>query len=102
MKFESEQQKETQDRLNKLSTSVQEDKQRLAELEGEKNQLLIDKQRISDEITEKLEKLGRIKKEFDVKTDAVNSAKKQYSQLSKEIDKMMKEIINKVKIIFIL
>ncbi|RHZ63251.1 hypothetical protein Glove_330g45 [Diversispora epigaea] len=95
LKFESEQQKETQDRLYKLNTSIQEDKQRLIELEEEKIQLLRDKKRISDEITEKQEKLNEVKKEFDIKTDAVNLAKRQYSQLSKEIDKMMKENINK-------
>ncbi|CAG8553805.1 6587_t:CDS:10 [Diversispora eburnea] len=76
LKFESEQQKETQDRLYKLHTSIQEDKQRLVELEEEKNQLLRDKKRISDEITEKQEKLNEIKKEFDIKTVAESDIEK--------------------------
>ena len=96
LKFESEQRKEAEDRLNKLGAAIANDTERLTQLEREKEQLLRDKRLISDQIAEMENALNEIKESFDEKTDAVNVAKRKLSQITKEIERMMKEIVNKV------
>jgi predicted nucleic acid-binding Zn-ribbon protein len=96
LKFESEQKKEAEDRLNKLETAIANDTDRLTQLEQEKEQLLRDKRLISDQISGMQNTLDEIKESFDEKTDAVNAAKRKLSQVTKEIERMMKEIVNKV------
>ncbi|RIA97440.1 condensin complex subunit SMC1 [Glomus cerebriforme] len=95
LKFESEQRKEAEDRLNKLEVAITNDTERLFQLEREKEQLLRDKRLISDQIAEMQNELNKIKESFDEKTDAVNVAKRKLSQVTKEIERMMKEIVNK-------
>ncbi|CAG8711016.1 20828_t:CDS:10, partial [Racocetra persica] len=53
LKFETEQKKETEDRLNRLESTIQDESDRLSQFKDEKKQLLDDKKRISDEISEK-------------------------------------------------
>lgn len=96
LKFESEQRKEAEDRLNKLEAAIKNDTERLTQLGQEKEQLLRDKKLISDQIAEAQNALNEIKESFDEKTDAVNVAKRKLSQITKEIERMMKEIVNKV------
>ena len=88
--------KEAEDRLNKLETAIANDTERLTQLEQEKEQLLSDKRLISDQISGMQNALDEIKESFDEKTDAVNVAKRKLSQITKEIERMMKEIVNKV------
>ncbi|CAB4426787.1 unnamed protein product [Rhizophagus irregularis] len=95
LKFESEQRKEAEDRLNKLEAAIKNDTERLTQLGQEKEQLLRDKKLISDQIAEAQNALNEIKESFDEKTDAVNVAKRKLSQITKEIERMMKEIVNK-------
>ncbi|CAG8691932.1 10774_t:CDS:10, partial [Racocetra fulgida] len=95
LKFETEQKKETEDRLNRLESTIQDESDRLSQFEDEKKQLLDDKKRISDEISEKQRVLSEIKNEHEVKTAAVTSSKRQLVQISKEIDRLMKEIVSK-------
>jgi predicted nucleic acid-binding Zn-ribbon protein len=100
LKFESEQRKEAEDQLNKLGAAIANDTERLNQLEQEKEQLLRDKRLISDQIAEMQNKLNEIKESFDEKTDTVNVAKRKLSQVTKEIERMMKEIVNKVFFFF--
>ncbi|CAG8505933.1 15264_t:CDS:10 [Funneliformis mosseae] len=95
LKFESEQRKEAEDRLNKLEAAIVNDTKRLTQLEREKEQLLRDKKLISDQISEMQDALNEIKESFDEKTVVVNEAKRKLSQVTKEIERMMKEIVNK-------
>ncbi|CAI2190961.1 2319_t:CDS:10, partial [Funneliformis geosporum] len=95
LKFESEQKKEAEDRLNKLEAAIVNDTKRLTQLEQEKEQLLRDKKLISDQISEMQNALNEIKESFDEKTVIVKEAKRKLSQVTKEIERMMKEIVNK-------
>ncbi|CAG8495652.1 5119_t:CDS:10 [Dentiscutata erythropus] len=94
LKFETEQKSETEDRLNRLESTIRDEADRLSQLEDEKKRLLEEKRRISDEISEKQRILSEIKSEYDVKTAAVTSSKRLLVQVTKEIDKLMKEIVN--------
>ncbi|RIB12204.1 cohesin complex subunit psm1 [Gigaspora rosea] len=95
LKFETEQKAETEDRLNRLESAISDETDRLSQLEDEKKQLLEEKRRISDEISEEQRVLSEIKDEYNVKTATVTSSKRLLAQISKEIDKLMKEIVNK-------
>ncbi|CAG8779525.1 4083_t:CDS:10, partial [Gigaspora margarita] len=95
LKFETEQKAETEDRLNRLESAISDETDRLSQLEDEKKQLLEEKRRISDEISEEQRVLSEIKNEYNVKTATVTSSKRLLAQISKEIDKLMKEIVNK-------
>nr|CAG8547000.1 14574_t:CDS:10 [Entrophospora candida] len=95
LKFESEQMKETKDRLNKLEHTIKTEAEKLGTFEIQKEQLLRDKQRINEEITIMQGRMNEIRNVYDSKTEIVNNVKKKLSQVSKEIERSSKENFNK-------
>ncbi|CAG8591189.1 9826_t:CDS:10 [Paraglomus occultum] len=93
--FETEQLKETADRLQKIREFMSNDKKLLANFERRRNAMLADNERVNNEIAELRHDLDRTKEEYETKSEIVNNLRKELAQKTREVDKMLKDISNR-------
>ena len=75
------------------------DKKLLANFERRRNAMLADNERINNEIAELRHNLDRTKEEYENKSEVVNNLRKELAQKTREVDKMLKDISNRVSVL---
>ncbi|KAG9307684.1 hypothetical protein G9A89_023249 [Geosiphon pyriformis] len=99
LKFGEEHLKETADRLTKLQESITQARDNLVGYKEERDQILRDNKRISEEIGKLQKNMNLIKNKLSEKTEIFNNVKKELGRLTKEIDKISKEVVKREDVI---